>query len=49
MSKLELYELAQLANNSRVTNEVLTILNAKLKGSDLRIFREWLRIIREKK
>lgn len=46
-SHLELYNLVEVSNNSRITNELLEILNTKLEGNDFRVFQTWLRIVKD--
>lgn len=47
--KIQLHELVKVSNNSRLTSDVLNILNEKLSAADLNTFKEWLRLIENKK
>ena len=45
---LRLYELVEIPNNSRITADILYYLNNKLSKEEIRDFRIWLRIIKNK-
>lgn len=49
MQPIQLYELVEISNNSRITNEVLFTINSKLTPAEIRAFRIWLHIIKESK
>ena len=46
--KLLISELVSVSNNSILTNKLLAKLNNNLDPQDLQLFRDWLRIVKQK-
>ena len=48
MNKLQLYNLVELSNDSKITRSLLNILNEKLTDTEMLEFKKWLNIIKNK-
>lgn len=46
MSTIHLYELVEVSNNSRLTNQVHATLNEKLTDNEKQLIIQWLKIVK---
>lgn len=44
---IRLHELAEVSNNSHLTNMVMNAINEKFDDNQVRQFREWLRLVKD--